>query len=504
MVMMAGCATTQKGLTPKTNGTTCASGNANVCYKQARRYHFGKDVTNDESKAIQYYERACALDHADGCFWAARGYEQTDDPKLKNVPRARVLYQRLCKHDIHKGCRELGNSYIDYPQHPKEVQKGVLLLDDLCDAHPAACYELGRRYYFTSNLKADNATAQKYYARGCKLNNGLSCHALAQQFTPAQLGGIKNTYQLANKGCTLGNKYACVKKYAMQFYGQGTKKREKEGFKGLAKLCKSGWLPGCLEAITPTAEGTSFFPPNPKLAFEVLSGLCHKYSHPRSCALTGAWFDHERYGTTFDLKKVLFYYQKACKRRSPFACINLGLMYKNGRGVKQDHAEAFTRFKTACSRSVGYGCYHMALLYQAGLGVKKDTARAKKIITHQCNNKLNVACETLARWQFQGINGPKNIGEAKARLKRICEDKHHSYCHTYGVVLRDTGDKTGAIKAFEKECNKDNASWSVDSCIELVKLGQAQYEGRANKLKAAMCRKHNKKYCPSPQTKANP
>lgn len=502
MVVMAGCATTNKGLTPKTNGTTCASGNAHVCYKQARNYHFGKDVTNNVAKAIQYYERACALDHPDGCYWAARGYEQVDDPKIKNVPRARVLYQRLCKHKIQKGCHQLGNSYIDYPQHPGEIQKGVALLNKQCHHHAAACHSLGNKYYYTSNLKNDNAAAMRYYKKGCTLNAGASCYQMSRLFGDDKIGGAKNAYKYVDKGCALGNKYACVQKHLRTFYGHGTTKQEKQALLDLANLCKSGWIPACLGLITPSAKGSSTLPPKPKLAFELVSNICHQHNHPRACVTAGTWYDYEKYGTAFDVKKVLFYYQKSCKRRDPAACINLGLMYKQGRGLKPNHKEAFARFKMACTRGASYGCLNMAEMYQDGLGINKNLVKAKQIFTHHCENRVEEACVRLAYWQAKGINGPKDVRAATTKLKRICVDQDGP-CYRYGLVLKDAGDKQGAIKVFERQCKKKSVDDAVDSCIELVKLGQTQFKARTEKLKATQCRRLHKAYCPATKQKGD-
>lgn len=279
-------------------------------------------------------------------------------------------------------------------------------------------------------------------------------------------------------------------------YGNGTKKQYKKGIGGLYKLCEAGHLYSCTVLASPVAEGGDDLKPNPKLAKELLIDTCNK-GFPRACAYMASWYDFEQFGTVFDIKQVLFYYQKACKKRSVFACINPRLMYKHGRGIKQDHTEAFKRFKLACSFNTSLGCVNMAWMYYDGFGVKQDKAKAIKIFKHQCGNAVDAACTRLAYWQYKGINGPKDVNAATAKLKRICQQKYGS-CYIYGVVLKEQGDVPEAIEIFEKQCTKDSVDSAVESCIELVKLGKTQYKARANKLKAAQCRRLHKEYCPKP------
>ena len=54
--------------------------------------------------------------------------------------------------------------------------------------------------------------------------------------------------------------------------------------------------------------------------------------------------------------------KKACDRGSAIGCFNLGAMYFNGQGVKQDDFKAKELFGKACDRGHAGGCKNYSIL----------------------------------------------------------------------------------------------------------------------------------------------
>lgn len=81
-----------------------------------------------------------------------------------------------------------------------------------------------------------------------------------------------------------------------------------------------------------------------------------------------------------DYKKAFIWYQKAALQGNPLAQCQLGLMYREGYGVKKDEKEAFAWFmkaaddKQACPR----GKFYVARSYHHGNGVPVDYEKAVK------------------------------------------------------------------------------------------------------------------------------
>lgn len=55
---------------------------------------------------------------------------------------------------------------------------------------------------------------------------------------------------------------------------------------------------------------------------------------------------------------------------------NLGTMYFNGEGVKQDYAEALKWFQKAAGQGIPNAQFNVGVMYYKGLGVKQDTQKA--------------------------------------------------------------------------------------------------------------------------------
>ncbi len=69
-------------------------------------------------------------------------------------------------------------------------------------------------------------------------------------------------------------------------------------------------------------------------------------------------------------------YKKACDGGESSGCINLGIMYDKGKGVKQDYLTAAKLYKKACNGGDAFGCYNLGLLYVYGRGVKQNKIKA--------------------------------------------------------------------------------------------------------------------------------
>nr|WP_315017308.1 hypothetical protein [uncultured Campylobacter sp.] len=79
----------------------------------------------------------------------------------------------------------------------------------------------------------------------------------------------------------------------------------------------------------------------------------------------------------------------------------MGFAYANGRGVDQDYAKASEFYAKACDMSNGGGCYNLGNLYAQGRGVKEDANAAEKISQKSVRNEAQASPATAIKSLFK-------------------------------------------------------------------------------------------------------
>ena len=72
------------------------------------------------------------------------------------------------------------------------------------------------------------------------------------------------------------------------------------------------------------------------------------------------------------------WYRKAADQGRADAQFNLALMYANGQGVPQDHAEAMTWYRKAAEQGDAAAQLNLGVMYHVGQGVPQDYVQAHK------------------------------------------------------------------------------------------------------------------------------
>ena len=87
--------------------------------------------------------------------------------------------------------------------------------------------------------------------------------------------------------------------------------------------------------------------------------------------------------------------KKACDLNNGVACKRLGVLYRDGKGVKKDYSKAMNYFKKGCDLNHALACAYVSGLYQDGKGVKKDYSKAMKYMKKCCDLKDSTCCLVL-------------------------------------------------------------------------------------------------------------
>ena len=97
-----------------------------------------------------------------------------------------------------------------------------------------------------------------------------------------------------------------------------------------------------------------------------------------------------------DYATAVTYFEKACNEGKVKGCFNLGIMYKNGNGVKQDYFKAVELYEKACNGGDASGCLILGLMYYFGDGVRLNKRTALEYYGKACDMKLQDGCEAYA------------------------------------------------------------------------------------------------------------
>jgi TPR repeat protein len=83
-------------------------------------------------------------------------------------------------------------------------------------------------------------------------------------------------------------------------------------------------------------------------------------------------------GVRQDYAEAARWYRKAAERGDARAQYNLGIFHQNGWGVPQDHAEAVKWYRKAAMQGAASAQYNLGFMYLNGQGVPQNTAEAAR------------------------------------------------------------------------------------------------------------------------------
>ncbi len=136
-----------------------------------------------------------------------------------------------------------------------------------------------------------------------------------------------------------------------------------------------------------------------------------------------------------NFKKANKLWTKACDLGNMSACFNLGLLYNNGDGVKQDKSKAKELFGQACDSGHMRSCYNLGILYDNGDGIQQDKKKASELYTKVCDSEQNMgACLNLGVLYSTGEGVRQDKSKAKKLFGKACDDGNYNGCKGYKML----------------------------------------------------------------------
>ncbi|HGG7877081.1 TPA: tetratricopeptide repeat protein [Neisseria meningitidis] len=88
---------------------------------------------------------------------------------------------------------------------------------------------------------------------------------------------------------------------------------------------------------------------------------------------------------------------QAAAQGSAAAQYNLGAMYAEGQGVRQDYVEAVRWFRKAADQGLAQAQFNLGAMYYKGHGVRQDRALAQEWLGKACQNGNQDGCDNDQR-----------------------------------------------------------------------------------------------------------
>ena len=246
-------------------GEACEGGNPTGCYELAIVYRDGEGVAADHKKEAKLLGLACDGAEGRACFNLGLAADPwgKDSPAAspKQQQAATAYYERGCAAGHQESCVNLGGRLVAGRGAPKDVARGVKLLETACYTNDermgAACYTLSNLYdgHNGAEAGANPALANRYLDLGCALANFDSCINLGYHYRTGY--GLKRDMIRSNTLyamiCEDGSEDECPQfTYSEYFSGGGgyridNVRPSRRDVAGLyQKACDGGFAHGCV------------------------------------------------------------------------------------------------------------------------------------------------------------------------------------------------------------------------------------------------------------------
>lgn len=134
------------------------------------------------------------------------------------------------------------------------------------------------------------------------------------------------------------------------------------------------------------------------------------FEEDKARALRGNSFDQNYLGYYYrdgkgvrqDYAEAFYWFKKAADQGSTSGQINVGTAYVYGQGVRKDYDEAFKWYQKAANRNNRYAQFQIGIMYDSGQGVSQNKTLAKEWYGKACDNGNQYGCDLYRELNEQG------------------------------------------------------------------------------------------------------
>ena len=126
--------------------------------------------------------------------------------------------------------------------------------------------------------------------------------------------------------------------------------------------------------------------------------------------------------------------QDGANKGKPGSQYNLGLLYQEGKGVRQDYSKAIEWYEKSANQGYSDAQYNLGLLYQEGKGVRQDYPKAIKWYEKSANQGYSSAQHALGVIYYNGRGVRQNSATAKEWFGKACDNGEQVGCDAYRMM----------------------------------------------------------------------
>lgn len=119
------------------------------------------------------------------------------------------------------------------------------------------------------------------------------------------------------------------------------------------------------------------------------------------------------------------------------ARFNIGVMYGSGQGVPQNYVEAGRWYRLAADQGFAQAEYNLGVEYSLGQGVPRNYAEALRLFRRAADKKVAQAQYNLGVSYETGLGTPQNDPEAQKWYRLAADQGFAQAQHDVGVIYRD-------------------------------------------------------------------
>ena len=229
-------------------------------------------------------------------------------------------------------------------------------------------------------------------------------------------------YKLLNKACNDDEMKACSLLGLMYADGSGTQKDYKKARQLYAKACNGDDAKGCLylEDLQKACE--------PEIEKSCKENLDSKNSNLENSK------NLDQAGQNLENSKL-----------------DEAMNFLN----KGEYLKAREILSNGCEKNDFQACYELGKIYADAQGVKQDSKKALELFNKSCENGHLDACFFAGAVYSQDEDGIKDEKKALEFYKKVCEGKNGEGCYRIGILLDLADKKDEAIKAYKLGCEYD-------------------------------------------------
>lgn len=135
----------------------------------------------------------------------------------------------------------------------------------------------------------------------------------------------------------------------------------------------------------------------------------------------GYWYEEGKNGLPVDYQEAYRWYQKAAEQGDSYAQYDIGWLFDNGLGVKENKREAVKWFKRAASKNNVDAIYRLGLCYYFANGVGMDRREALKLFRKAAKDNHAGAICKIGDYYYEGCLVEENKEEALKYYEKAAE-----------------------------------------------------------------------------------